>query len=106
MPYITASIIVQLLTVVIPHFEQLKKEGEQGRKKINQYTRYAAIALGAAVSLNTLDSTIRAQVQNGAIVTTTGAVQVLASAAGTVTVTVVVLQFVGLSCSQIWYVTV
>jgi preprotein translocase subunit SecY len=45
MPYISASIILQLLTVVIPHLEQLKKEGEQGRKKINQYTRYATIGL-------------------------------------------------------------
>jgi len=45
MPYISASIIFQLLTVVIPHLETLKKEGEQGRKKINQYTRYATIGL-------------------------------------------------------------
>jgi preprotein translocase subunit SecY len=45
MPYISASIIFQLLTVVIPHLEALKKEGEQGRKKINQYTRYATIGL-------------------------------------------------------------
>ncbi|MGE4607467.1 MAG: preprotein translocase subunit SecY [Myxococcota bacterium] len=45
MPYISASIIFQLLTVVIPHLETLKKEGEAGRKKINQYTRYATIAL-------------------------------------------------------------
>ncbi len=45
MPYISASIILQLLTVVVPQLEQLKKEGEQGRKKINQYTRYGTIAL-------------------------------------------------------------
>jgi len=45
MPYISASIILQLLTVVIPHLEQLKKEGEQGRKKINQYTRYGTVGL-------------------------------------------------------------
>jgi preprotein translocase subunit SecY len=45
MPYISASIIFQLLTVVIPHLETLKKEGEAGRKKINQYTRYATIVL-------------------------------------------------------------
>jgi preprotein translocase subunit SecY len=45
MPYISASIILQLLTIVIPALEQLKKEGEQGRKKINQYTRYATIGL-------------------------------------------------------------
>jgi len=45
MPYISASIILQLLTVVIPHLDALKKEGEQGRKKINQYTRYGTIGL-------------------------------------------------------------
>ena len=45
MPYISASIIFQLLTVVIPQLEQIKKEGEAGRKKINQYTRYATIGL-------------------------------------------------------------
>lgn len=45
MPYISASIILQLLTVVMPYFERLKKEGEQGRKKITQYTRYGAVLL-------------------------------------------------------------
>ena len=45
MPYISASIILQLLTVVIPHLEQLKKEGEQGRKKITQYTRYLTVVI-------------------------------------------------------------
>ena len=45
MPYISASIIIQLLTVVIPHLEQLKKEGEQGQKKITQYTRYGTVGL-------------------------------------------------------------
>lgn len=45
MPYISASIIIQLLTVVIPHLEQLNKEGEQGRKKITQYTRYGTVVL-------------------------------------------------------------
>jgi preprotein translocase subunit SecY len=45
MPYITASIIVQLLTVVIPRFEQLRKEGQSGQAKMTQYTRYLAIAL-------------------------------------------------------------
>ena len=45
MPYITASIIVQLLTVVIPRFEQLKKEGQSGQSKLTQYTRYLTIAL-------------------------------------------------------------
>ena len=45
MPYISASIILQLLTVVIPHLEMLSKEGEQGRKKITQYTRYGTVLL-------------------------------------------------------------
>lgn len=45
MPYISASIIVQILTTVSPHLEQLKKEGETGRKQINQYTRYGTVLL-------------------------------------------------------------
>jgi preprotein translocase subunit SecY len=45
MPYISASIIIQLLTVVVPSLERLNKEGEQGRKKINQYTRYGTVGL-------------------------------------------------------------
>ena len=67
MPYISASIIVQLLTSMVPKLEQLKKEGEQGRKKINQYTRYGTVMLatfqayGIAVSL-----------QGGDLVTTPG----------------------------------
>ena len=47
MPYISASIIIQLMTTVSPHLEQLKKEGERGRKKINQYTRYGTVLLAA-----------------------------------------------------------
>src|SRR5918912_95214 len=50
MPYVTASIILQLLTVVIPTLEQLQKEGEAGMAKINQYTRYLTVALAAAQS--------------------------------------------------------
>jgi preprotein translocase subunit SecY len=50
MPYVTASIIVQLMTVVIPRLEQLQKEGESGYAKINQYTRYLTVALAAAQS--------------------------------------------------------
>ncbi len=51
MPYVTASIILQLLTVVIPKLEALQKEGEAGTAKINQYTRYLTVALAAAQSL-------------------------------------------------------
>jgi preprotein translocase subunit SecY len=50
MPYITASIIVQLLTVVIPRFETLKKEGQQGQNKLTQYTRYLTVALAVLQS--------------------------------------------------------
>lgn len=45
MPYISASIIIQLMTSVSPHLAQIKKEGEQGRKQINQYTRYGTVVL-------------------------------------------------------------
>src|SRR6266568_9549375 len=48
MPYVTASIILQLLTVVVPKLEQLQKEGEAGYAKINQYTRYLTVGLAAA----------------------------------------------------------
>ncbi len=57
MPYISAAIIVQLMAAMVPSMEALKKEGEQGRKKLNQYTRYGTVALatvqayGLAVSL-------------------------------------------------------
>lgn len=47
MPYISASIIMQLMTVVIPTFEQMKKEGESGRRKISQYTRYGTVVLAS-----------------------------------------------------------
>jgi preprotein translocase subunit SecY len=51
MPYISASIILELLTVVVPYLEKLKKEGEQGRKKITQYARYGTIVLSAVQGL-------------------------------------------------------
>ena len=51
MPYISASIIMQLLTYVVPMFEQLKKEGEAGRRKITQYTRYGTLGLAIFQSL-------------------------------------------------------
>ncbi|HZP41368.1 MAG TPA: preprotein translocase subunit SecY [Candidatus Binatia bacterium] len=51
MPYISASIILQLLTVVIPYLEKLSKEGELGRRKITQYTRYGTVALSLVQSL-------------------------------------------------------
>jgi len=51
MPYISASIIMQLLTYVVPTFEQLKKEGEAGRRKITQYTRYGTLGLAIFQSM-------------------------------------------------------
>ena len=51
MPYISASIIIQLLTVVIPQLESLKKEGEAGQRKITQYTRYGTVALSIVQGL-------------------------------------------------------
>ena len=45
MPYISSSIILQLLTVAVPHLERLSKEGETGRRKITQYTRYGTVVL-------------------------------------------------------------
>lgn len=51
MPYISASIIIQLLTVVIPQLEQLSKEGESGRRKITQYTRYGTVGLSVIQSM-------------------------------------------------------
>src|SRR6202035_5102254 len=51
MPYITASIILQLLTVVVPTLEKLQKEGELGRRKITQWTRYLTVILSAVQSL-------------------------------------------------------
>ena len=51
MPYISASIIMQLLTYVVPTFEQLKKEGEAGRRKITQYTRYGTLGLALFQSM-------------------------------------------------------
>jgi preprotein translocase subunit SecY len=62
MPYISASIILELLTVVVPHLGQLKKEGDEGRKKITQYARYGTVGLalvqgfGIAIGLESMQS--------------------------------------------------
>ncbi|CDO61487.1 Preprotein translocase secY subunit (TC 3.A.5.1.1) [Candidatus Phaeomarinobacter ectocarpi] len=64
MPYISASIIMQLMTAVVPRLEQLKKEGEAGRKQINQYTRYGTVLLatlqgyGIAVGLESAGNVV------------------------------------------------
>jgi preprotein translocase subunit SecY len=70
MPYITASIIVQLLRVVIPHFETLYKEGQTGQGKLTQYTRYLTIALGVLQS-----TTLITVARSGALFGTSGAAE-------------------------------
>src|SRR5258707_1843947 len=60
MPYITSSIILQLMTVVFPYLERLQKEGELGRRKITQYTRYLTILLSIVQSL-TIAGTLQSQ---------------------------------------------
>ncbi len=67
MPYISASIIVQLMTAMVPSLEQLKKEGEQGRKKINQYTRYGTVLLATLQSYG-----LAVSLQSGELVTNPG----------------------------------
>ncbi len=68
MPYISASIIIQLMTAAVPTLEALKKEGEQGRKKLNQYTRYLTVVIaifqsyGIAVGLESMRGTFGAAV--------------------------------------------
>ncbi|MGB7434980.1 MAG: preprotein translocase subunit SecY [Candidatus Acidiferrum sp.] len=64
MPYITASIILQLMTVVFPYLERLQKEGELGRRKITQYTRYLTIVL-SLIQSSTIATTLQAQTFGG-----------------------------------------
>jgi preprotein translocase subunit SecY len=64
MPYITASIILQLMTVVFPYLERLQKEGELGRRKITQYTRYLTILL-SIIQSSTIATTLQAQSYSG-----------------------------------------
>src|SRR6266478_4229959 len=64
MPYITASIILQLMTVVFPYLERLQKEGELGRRKITQYTRYLTILL-SIIQSSTIASTLQSQTFSG-----------------------------------------
>ena len=70
MPYISASIIMQLMTAAVPTLETLKKEGEQGRKKLNQYTRYLTVVIamfqsyGIAIGLESMHGAFGAAVIN------------------------------------------
>jgi preprotein translocase subunit SecY len=68
MPYISASIIIQLLTIVVPQLEALKKEGEQGQKKLTGYTRYGTIVLAAFQSLMMARALATGSFGNGAVV--------------------------------------
>ncbi|MES2607213.1 MAG: preprotein translocase subunit SecY [Pseudomonadota bacterium] len=90
MPYISASIIVQLMTTISPHLEALKKEGESGRKKLNQYTRYGTVFLaviqgyGIAIGLEKMSGYSGAAVMDpgfffrlSTVVTLTGGTMVL-----------------------------
>jgi preprotein translocase subunit SecY len=75
MPYISASIILQLLTVVVPTLERLQKEGQQGQKKINQYTRYGTIVLSLVQSFfiaRWLEGNNRSYAQYGEVVLNPG----------------------------------
>ncbi|AFT98864.1 MULTISPECIES: preprotein translocase subunit SecY [Nocardia] len=65
MPYITASIIIQLLTVVIPRFEELRKEGQSGQTKMTQYTRYLSIALAILQATGLVALASRGQLLQG-----------------------------------------
>ncbi len=58
MPYISASIVVQLLTVAVPYFQKMQKEGDSGRKRLNQFTRVLTIAITSAQGLGYLNATI------------------------------------------------
>jgi len=87
MPYISASIIIQMLTAVEPRLKQIKAEGESGRRKIQKWTRYAAVVLATFQALG-IASTVQAQNVNGLPVTLITGVQftvvcVLALVAGT-----------------------
>jgi preprotein translocase subunit SecY len=69
MPYISASIIFQLLTVVVPHLEALQKEGEEGRRKITQYQRYGTVGLAIFQSLLIATALETGQFGDGAVIT-------------------------------------
>jgi preprotein translocase subunit SecY len=69
MPYISASIIMQLMTAVIPKLEQLKKEGESGRRKITQYTRYGTLVLATFQAIG-ISIALQGQFGEGLVVTT------------------------------------
>lgn len=88
MPYISASIIMQLMSVVVPTLEQLKKEGNSGRRKINQYTRYLTVALAAFQSIGVSIALQNQMVGGSSVVIAPGPPFIFTSAVTLVTGTV------------------
>jgi preprotein translocase subunit SecY len=94
MPYISASIIMQLMTSVVPTLEALKKEGESGRKKINQYTRYATVGLALVQSFGMANGLIRMAGPSGSAVIDPG-IQFVITAMVSLTAGTVFLMWIG-----------
>jgi preprotein translocase subunit SecY len=94
MPYISASIIMQLMTSVVPSLEALKKEGESGRKKINQYTRYGTVVLAAVQAFGMANGLIRMAGPSGSAVIDPGAIFIM-TAVVTLTGGTVFLMWIG-----------
>jgi preprotein translocase subunit SecY len=68
MPYISASIVIQLMGAVVPYFQKLQKEGEDGRKKITQYTRYGTVLVSALQASGVVIKLVRTTTPGGPIV--------------------------------------
>ena len=94
MPYISASIIMQLMTSVVPTLEALKKEGESGRKKINQYTRLGTVGLAAIQAFGMANGLIRMAGPSGSAVIDPG-FQFILTAVVTLTAGTVFLMWIG-----------
>ena len=71
MPYISASIVIQLLTIAVPYFQKLQKEGESGRKKMNQFTRFLTVAITAVQAPSYL-ANLNSQLGTNALDVTSG----------------------------------
>ena len=94
MPYISASIIMQLMTVVVPKLEQLKKEGEQGRRKITQYTRYGTLVLATFQAIG-ISVALQAQTAGGMQVVINPGVGFVFTAAVTLVTGTIFLMWLG-----------
>ncbi|MCE5250590.1 preprotein translocase subunit SecY [bacterium] len=95
MPYISASIIIQLLGSVVPFFQRLSKEGEEGRKKINQYTRYGTVVLAAAQGFGIAKWLESVQIGGGMMVVPNPGVNFILLAMITIVAGTVFLMWVG-----------